>query len=158
MPQFEQDFTSDRVCTQGLRLFVVSNDSSQLSPMPANVEHWAVYGSDNPVRSYSDTASQNALGPFLAYSSLGPSFKWAFFGTLNTHTAFFPEAAAEAVRGLDPELPYFLTGILSLSSQSDDGRKGARCSRLINLLIVRVIMDAVASVAQSKRFKVFYSF
>ncbi len=95
---------------QGLRLFVVSNVSSQLSPVLPNIEHWAVYDADAPVRSYSDTATRNALGPFLAYSSLGDSFKWAYFGTLNTDTAFFPEAAARAVAGLDPDEPYFLTG------------------------------------------------
>ncbi|BDA47330.1 hypothetical protein COCOBI_10-1760 [Coccomyxa sp. Obi] len=94
---------------QGLRLFVVSNESSQLSPMLPNIEHWAVYDADAPVRSYSDTATRNALGPFLAYSTLGDSFKWAYFGTLNTDTAFFPEAAARAVAGLDPDEPHFLT-------------------------------------------------
>lgn len=89
---------------------MVSNKSSQLSPLPGNIEHWAVYDGDVPVRSYSDSASRNALGPFLAYGSLGDTFKWAYFGTLNTHTAFFPEAAARSVRGLDPDMPYFLTG------------------------------------------------
>ena len=93
-----------------MRLFVVSNTSSRLQPMPASIEHWAVYDADKPTRSYSETATQNALGPFLAHSSLGSTFKWAFFGTLNAHTAFFPEAAARAVQGLDPETPYFLTG------------------------------------------------
>lgn len=41
---------------------------------------------------------------------LGDMFKWAFFGTTNTDTAVFLDAASNIVKGLDHDMPYFLTG------------------------------------------------
>ena len=54
-----------------------------------------------------------------ARRDLGDTFKWAFLGTSNTDTAIFVDAAHNVVKGLDADMPYFLTGkpmgLLSLS-------------------------------------------
>ncbi len=47
---------------------------------------------------------------------LGDTFKWAFFGTTNTYTAIFSDAASNIVKGLDHDMPYFLTGDNDLRS------------------------------------------
>ena len=41
---------------------------------------------------------------------LGATFKWVFFGTTNTDTAIFVDAAQNIVRDLDHNVPYFLSG------------------------------------------------
>lgn len=41
---------------------------------------------------------------------LGSNFKWMFVGPADT--VFFPEAAAHVLAGLDPDLPYVLSGDL----------------------------------------------
>ena len=41
---------------------------------------------------------------------LGETFKWAFLGTSNTDTAIFVDAAHSVLKGLDADMPYFLTG------------------------------------------------
>ena len=49
----------------------------------------------------------------LAHSQrrdLGATFKWVFFGTTNTDTAIFVDAAQNIVKDLDHNMPYFLTG------------------------------------------------
>lgn len=40
------------------------------------------------------------------------SFKWMLYG--DDDTFFFVDAVLEAVGGLDPEMPYFLTGKLPI--------------------------------------------
>ncbi len=92
-------------------MFIVSNTSrSTYIGSSANIEGWAVYAHDDPVRSYTPLATLSALGPFLAYRDLGDTFKWAYFGTSNADTAFFPRGAANAVKGLDPDMPIILSG------------------------------------------------
>ena len=51
---------------RGTRLYIVSNSSSVLSKTSLAVEKWAVYEDDDPLRSWSPTASRSALGAFLA--------------------------------------------------------------------------------------------
>ena len=58
-----------KTALQGTRLYVVSNSSSVLSKTSLAVEKWAVYEDDDPLRSWSPTASRSALGAFLAYRS-----------------------------------------------------------------------------------------
>lgn len=54
---------------QGARLYVVSNSSSTVSKSSLEIEKWALYENDEPLRSWAPTASRTALGPFLAYRS-----------------------------------------------------------------------------------------
>jgi hypothetical protein len=96
---------------QGMRLYVVSNTSRDNKAVSsARIEGWTVYNTDLPVRSYSPTATLTALGPFLAYRNVKDTFKWVFIGSSDADTAFFPRAAANVVRNLNPDMPYFLTG------------------------------------------------
>jgi len=44
---------------------------------------------------------------------LGDTFKWAYFGPSNTDTAVFLDAAENMVKGLDADMPYFLSGDLT---------------------------------------------
>ena len=74
------------------------------------MEAWGVYPDDVPRRAGTAGASRTALAPFLALRDLGISFKWAFVGTCNADTAFFADAAARVVEGLDPNVPFLLTG------------------------------------------------
>ena len=46
----------------------------------------------------------------MALRDLGPAFEWALIATRNAETAFFPATAARMVAGLDPDVPYLLTG------------------------------------------------
>ena len=39
---------------------------------------------------------------------LGDTFKWLFYS--DDDTVFFLDAAKNVVKGLDPDMPYFLTG------------------------------------------------
>ena len=57
------------VPSQGARLYVVSNSSTRLSRTSLEVERWAVYEDDNPLRAWGPAASRLALGAFLAYRS-----------------------------------------------------------------------------------------
>ena len=41
---------------------------------------------------------------------LGNSFKWLFYS--DDDTVFFLDNAMNVVKGLDPDMPYFLTGAL----------------------------------------------
>ena len=43
---------------------------------------------------------------------VGDGFKWLFYG--DDDTVFFVEPAMNVVRTLDPDLPYFLTGAVSI--------------------------------------------
>ena len=99
---------------QGLRVFVASNasgPSDAAGSFAAAAEGWAVVDDDDPQRVEGDPgASRLALAPFLALQHVGPTFKWAFVGTPDAETAFFPAAAAHLVGGLDHNMPYLLTG------------------------------------------------
>lgn len=101
-----------------MRQYVVSNSSREaFGSTIGDIDGYALYSEDKPVRSYTEFATLNALGPFLAYHDLGDTFKWAFVGTMNADTAFFPRAAANAIKDLDPNMPYFLTGVAIVASQ-----------------------------------------
>ena len=91
---------------------MVSNDTIPLAGpgFAGSVEGWAVYDSDAPQRAGHPGASRAALAPLLALRDLDSAFKWAFFSTADTETVFFPHAAANLVKDLNPDLPYFLTG------------------------------------------------
>ena len=80
-------------------------------------EDWAAVDAalDQPPRAHQHGASRTALAPFLAFQALGDTFRWAFVGTPDAETAFFPHAAAHITRGLDADVPYFLTGALLLA-------------------------------------------
>ena len=96
---------------QGARLYVAASGKLSAGRLPAAAEAWGVYPDDVPRRAGAAGASRTALAPFLALRDLGPtSFKWAFVGTRNADTAFFADAAARAVEGLDPDVPSLLTG------------------------------------------------
>ncbi|CAK0783338.1 hypothetical protein CVIRNUC_006537 [Coccomyxa viridis] len=94
---------------QGARLYVVSNSSSTSSRSSLAVEGWSQYENDVPLRAWSAAASRSAIAPFLAYRDLGTTFKWVLFGTTNTDTALFVDAAQNIVRDLDHTMPYFLS-------------------------------------------------
>ena len=108
----DKSMTWTASCLQrGLRVFVASNGTQPPGPGAFAAEGWAVVEDDEPLRAAGQPdASRAALAPFLALRELGPSFKWAFAGTRNADTLFFPRAAAALVKGLDPDVPYLLTG------------------------------------------------
>jgi hypothetical protein len=96
---------------QGAQLYVVANNSTRPGQaLPPAVQAWDAYPDDSPKRTGTAGASRAALAPFLALRQLGPTFKWAFVATSDADTAFFARAAARMVQGLDPEVPYLLTG------------------------------------------------
>ena len=76
-------------------------------------ETWAYYTDDTVLRSFYEGDTRAALVPFLAYRDLGDTFKWAYFGPSNTDTAVFLDAAENMVKGLDADMPYFLSGDLT---------------------------------------------
>ena len=95
----------------------MASDTAAQSPgrsaFADSTEAWAAVPAalDLPRRAEQPGASRTALAPFLALEALGgTSFRWAFVGTPDAHTAFFPDAAAHVTRGLDADVPYFLTG------------------------------------------------
>lgn len=94
---------------QGIRTVVVTNyTATAVSPYPAaENELWTSYPDANPARSFYPGDDRAALAPFLAFRTLGDSFKWLFYG--DDDTVFFADAALALASTLDSELPYFVT-------------------------------------------------
>ena len=75
----------------------------------AGNETWSFFPDDDPPRSWYPGDSRAALAPFLAFRDLrNKDFKWLFYG--DDDTLFFLSAAKHLVQGLDPNVPYILTG------------------------------------------------
>lgn len=78
-------------------------------------ETWKYYPDDNPQRSWYPGDSRAALAPFLAFKNMrNKKFRWLFYG--DDDTLFFLPAAKHIVKDLDPEIPYFLTGLCTYPS------------------------------------------
>ena len=108
---------SGGLCLQGQRIFVASDAAAPprgRSAFADSAEGWAAVDAalDQPRRAHQLGASRTALAPFLALKVLGETFRWAFVGTPDAQTAFFPAAAVHITAGLDANVPYFLTGVL----------------------------------------------
>lgn len=96
-----------------MKTYVATNHTSSSAAKERLVskhnEHWGFYPDDSPLHTLALKGdSRAALAPFLAFRELGDTFKWLFYG--DDDTFFFVDAAANVLQGLDPDVPYFITG------------------------------------------------
>lgn len=105
---------------QGIRTIVLTDhevDPSEYRFLPAK-ERIAFYPDDPEDRRRTGQRSDTrlALGAFLAHKLLQEQregYKWLFLSPIDT--VFFVGGAQRAVEGLDPNMPYMLSGMLAIA-------------------------------------------
>lgn len=105
------------VHAQGVRALIASNEK----PSAAQVEEgnmfnetWTWWPDDLPQRSMYVGDTRAAIVPFLAHKQLGDTYKWLLYG--DDDTVWFMEGVLDFLADLDPDMPYFISGMPPLAA------------------------------------------